>query len=87
MIAAGALQLGAQQVQRQALLGREALVRQRRADLGDGGPQLAVRDQRARELLDDLDVVRGARARRARSSSRPPFTSARRPRRSDAAST
>ena len=62
MVAAGGLQLGAQQLQRQALLRGEALVRQRGAHLRDGRAQLAVGDQGARELLHDLDVVRRARA-------------------------
>ena len=48
VIAPGAFQLGPQQVQRQAVLGRDARVVERRADLGDRRAQLAVRDQRAR---------------------------------------
>ena len=61
VIAVGGLQLGAQQVQRQTLILGEVTVLERRADLRDRGAQLAVSDQGARELLHDLDVLRGAR--------------------------
>ena len=64
---------------------------QRGAHLGDGGAQLAVRDQRARELLDDLGCraaracgrAAAARARRSRRPGGP--AAATRPRRSRAA--